>query len=173
MDEDFALSLTTTSSVYSTDPRPITKFALYKGDQQPGVFFEPYPDGTGFRFGQGTNKHVRVIAYVGEKQGLLPGRTYRISWLARWENVNALKSWHGFYFSASYGKRTKESKHIVEEPDGTPHSGTSPGWTRESVVMTIHDIPHFTSEFIFRFWGGTDGVAEVRDVALEEVEPDK
>ena len=153
--------------------KPITTFSLFKGDKIPGVFFEPYPDGTGFRFGQGTNKHVRVIAYVGEKQGLLPGRTYRISWLARWENVNALKSWHGFYFSASYGKRTKESKHIVEEPDGTPHYGTSPGWTRESVVMTIHDIPRFTSEFTFRFWGGTDGVAEVRDVAIEEVEPDK
>ena len=39
--------------------------------------------------------------------------------------------------------------------------------------MTICEIPRFTSEFTFRFWGGTDGVAEVRDVVFEEVEPDK
>jgi len=59
----------------------------------------------------------------------------------------------------------------VEEPGGSLHYGTSPGWVCESVVMTVCDNPKFRSEFTFRFWGGRDGVAEVRDVAIEEEEP--
>ena len=38
----------------------------------PGCTFEPTPDGTGFRFGQGTNGYVRVSRKVGAADGLLP-----------------------------------------------------------------------------------------------------
>ena len=150
--------------------KPLVGFKMDKGVMKlSGVAFEPYPDGTGFKFCQGNNEHVCVTAKVGEKQGLLPGKTYRISWLIRWENVNAKQTWHGLYFSANYdvwsGKRP-----IVKVPDDTLHAGFSNGWRRESVVMKVCDKPGFVSEFTFRFWKSKDGVAEVRDVAIEEVD---
>ena len=138
----------------------------------PGCTYELYPDGTGFRFGQGTNGYVRVSRKVGAADGLLPGRTYRVVWLARWENVNTVKSWQGFGFAA-----TRDSKSIVgkdaatvREPAGSYHSGTSLGWIRESTVMTVCDREGFESDFTFRFWGARDGIAEVRDVTIEEVQ---
>ena len=139
----------------------------------PGCTYEPYPDGTGFRFGQGTNGHVRVGLRVGAKDGLLPGKTYRIVWLARWENVNTAKSWQGFGFVATRDLKSAVGKDAatVREPAGSYHSGTSSGWVRESTVMTVCDREGFESDFAFRFWGARDGVAEVCDVTIEEVEP--
>ena len=151
--------------------RPLTGFRPLD-DKKQGSDFRPYPDGTGFTLVQGTNHHVRATLNVGAKQGLLPGRTYRISWLARWEHVNAVHPWHGFYFSAnfdSWKNRTKDRKVSVEEPPLPYHYGTSDGWVRESAVMTVCDLPNFSSEFTFRYWGGSDGVAEVRDVTIEEL----
>jgi hypothetical protein len=113
---------------------------------------------------------VRVTAYVGAKQGLLPGKTYRVSWLVRWEHVNAVKNWHGLFFWATYEPWSKGKKPFVQEPVDVLHFGTSKGWTRESLVLKVCDKPNFASEFTFRFWGGKDGVAEVRDVAIEEME---
>ncbi len=150
--------------------KPLTGFTMDAWTmKRPGVTFEPYPDGTGFKFGQGTNTHVRVSARIGAKQGLLPGKTYRISWLARWDDVNVKHPWHGFYFSATYDFWS-DKRPMVEEPSEKKLSGTSNGWRRESIVMKVCDKPNFASEFTFRFWGGKDGVAEVRDVAIEEVE---
>ena len=151
--------------------KPLTGFALRSEDRKPGVVFEPYPDGTGFRFGQGTNKHVRVTARIGEKQGLRPGKTYRLSWLTRWENVNSERPSHGYYFSATYDNVWKpDRKPVVYEPNGAFHYGTSRGWMRESTVMTVCDKANFQSDFTFRFWASRDGVAEVRDFSIEEVE---
>ena len=58
--------------------KPLTGFKPI-GTGTGGSTFEAYPDGTGFRFTQGTNQHVRVYKSVGAKEGLLPGRTYLIS----------------------------------------------------------------------------------------------
>jgi hypothetical protein len=151
--------------------KPLTGFSMPQADRvKPGAFFEPYPDGIGFRFGQGTNWHVRAMAYIGAKQGLHPGKTYRISWLARWEHVNSTKPWQGFYFAANYEPWSKGKKPVVQEPVDVLHFGDSKGWTRESLVLKVCEKPGFHSEFTFRFWGGRDGIAEVRDVAIEAVE---
>ena len=155
--------------------KPITGFAIRKEDFTPekGTFFEPYPDHTGFRFGQGSNGHVRVSARIGPKQGLLAGKTYKVTWLTRWENVNVEHPWHGYYFTAMFDtwRQDGKDKCMLQQPKQPLHDGTSDGWLRESGVMTICDKPGFTSEFTFRFWRGTNGVAEVRDVTIEEVEP--
>ena len=159
-----------TADLRKTGVKPLTGFTMDTGTLKlPGVTFEPYPDGTGFKFGQGSNIHVRVSARIGAKQGLLPGKTYRISWLIRWDNVNVKHSWHGLYFSATYDFWS-DKRPLVKVPDDVLHAGSSNGWRRESVVMKVCDKPNFASDFTFRFWGGRDGVAEVRDVAIEEVE---
>jgi len=159
-----------TAELRKAGVKPLTGFAMEKKIMNlSGVTFEPYPDGTGFRFGQGNNGYVSVTAKVGEKQGLLPGKTYRISWLARWDNVNVKHPWHGFYFSATYDFWS-DKRPLVKVPDDVLHAGSSNGWRRESVVMKVCDKPGFASDFTFRFWGGRDGVAEVRDVAIEEVD---
>ena len=154
--------------------KPLAGFLMGNKEEERkrwGITFEPYPDGTGFRFGQGSNGYVRVSARVGEKHGLQPGKTYRISWITKWDGVNVNRPWHGYYFRAGYDVPTKEDKHVVKVPnDPYPlHSGSSNGWRRESVVMKVCDKPGFVSEFTFAFWGGKDGVADVRDVVIEEV----
>jgi len=150
--------------------RPLKGFTLVDKNLK-GTFFEPYPDGTGFRFGQGTNEHVRVVLNVGAKQGFLPGKTYRITWLTRWKHVQSSRVWKGFYFSALFAPKQSGDwrRYSVQQPGGATHFDTAKGWTRESVVLTVCDEPGFTSDLTFRFYGSRDGVAEVRDLTLEEM----
>ncbi len=155
--------------------RPLTGFRPVESDfKGTGATFEAYPDGTGFTFGQGTNKHVRVTKKMGAADGILPGRTYRITWLTRWKDVHSTRAWNGYYFAADFEpfkRRTPKHETWMKVPESPLHSGDSNGWVRESGVMTVCDEPGFVSDFVFRFWGGRDGVAEVRDVTLEELAP--
>lgn len=140
---------------------------------KPGAFFRPTPDGTGFTFGQGTNHHVRVLTRVGPAQGLHAGKTYRVSYLTRWRDVTVERWWHGYLFSADFAPWRKDAVTRVKVPSETPHIGTTDAWRRESAVFTVTGPEGFVSDFCFYFWGGRNGVAEVRDVALEEVAPDR
>lgn len=151
--------------------KPLTGFKPI-GAGTGGSTFEAYPDGTGFRFTQGTNKHVRVYKSVGAKEGLLPGRTYLISWLTRWDHVNAAKHYHGYFFSANFEpfeNKTEDHKVAVSVPSRPLHSGSSNGWVRENAVMTVCDKPDFASLFMFHFWCGRDSEAEVCGVTIEEL----
>lgn len=152
--------------------KPLTGFRPVDASL-PGATFKEYPDGTGFTFGQGTNQHVRVMKRMGAAEGVHPGKTYRITWLTRWEDVHADRSWRGYYFSADCKPLKYRASGIptsLKIPENPLHSGDSRGWVRESGVMTVCDEPGFASDFIFRFWGGRDGIAEVRDVTIEEME---
>ena len=151
--------------------KPLTGFKPI-GAGTGGSTFEAYPDGTGFRFTQGTNQHVRVYKSVGAKDGLLPGRTYLISWLTRWDHVNAAKHYHGYFFSANFEpfeNKTEDHKVAVSVPSRPLHSGSSNGWVRENAVMTVCDKPDFASLFMFHFWCGRDSEAEVCGVTIEEL----
>ena len=159
------------AEIESAGLKPLTGFkALDNGVG--GSTFEPYPDGTGFKFSQGTNHHVRVHKTVGAADGLLPGKTYIITWLTRWSHVNATKHYHGYFFGANFeplARRTKDHKVSVAVPSRPLHSGSSNGWVCESAVMTVCDEPGFSSDFTFQFWGGRDSEAEVCGVTIKEL----
>jgi len=145
--------------------KPLTGFRLAEGAGKPGAFFEPTADGTGFRFGCGTNKFVFVATRVGEKQGFLPARTYCISWLTRWEHVDALNPWCGYDFISASESRPE----CCQVPKATPLKGTSPGWICMRCITRLPSTRGYSSEFKFRFWCGNTGVAEVRDLTIEEL----
>ena len=85
--------------------------------------------------------------------------------------MDADHPWCGYYFMAVFDRwqRKYRDKCMVQQPEGALHYGSSNGWIREMLVMKICDRPGFVSEFTFGFWRGTSGIAEVRDVTLEEI----
>jgi len=153
------------AEIVRTGAKPITGFRLH-GPLQPGASFEPNADGSAFRFGCGTNTHVRVMRRLGAKEGVLPNRVYRITWLTRWEHVLSPVSYRGYYIGV--GNR-KGADRVVHPGDANSHRGDSDGWVRECVLLRTTDEPKYATDLTFGFWYGMTGVAEVENVTVEDV----
>ena len=120
------------------------------------------------KFGSPKGNDVRVVAYAGEKDGVKPGRTYRISWIVRWKDIDPgnefSSAWSGLYACMTWGGDWSKNDKL---PAGKPHYGTS-DWIKESMLVKIAE-DHDNIELSFRIYHGRRGEAEVRYLILEEV----
>ena len=148
--------------------KPIVGWKPLGGVLPPGAAFKAYADGTGFSFTPGTNDDMRVDATVGAKDGLEPGKTYRITWITRYRTVNPARWWDGYYFTAEYDYHPG----FVSDPPNRPLGRFLKGsgdWMKRTAIMTMCNRKEFKSAFEFRIYRSPGGAAEVAYVTLEEI----
>ena len=152
--------------------RPITGWREDKDRHRDGNVIEVDDSCGGVKICSPKGNDVRVVAYAGKKDGVKPGRTYRISWIVRWKDIDPgndfSSAWSGLCGCMTWGRNWVEN---VKLPAGKPHYGTS-DWVQESMLVRVAD-DRDNIELSFRIYHGKSGEAEVRYLTVEEVDAEQ